>query len=329
MPDGLDALGKALTELKPTCSPPVHHRLSGPWELVLPPAAASLHVLVHGSCRVELDAPVWTRGLRRRTLVLAQSGVLGRIGSTRSSSEDRAGLISTELRLGGEDSLGLLASLPPVLVLDADRPAPMSFRSTLDALMDEVHAPTHGVEFVSARLCEALFVHALRMHMLDLAWDDRGWYRAIIDPLLRAPLRAAAVMSTRDLSVPALARAGERSPRRFGGRLRAITGVQAGAFVRSLRLRRARELLAGGASDLDAIAAEVGLSSGQVLCRTFRREFGLTPAAYWRQAHRRAFPRPRRGRSATAGDGDEGSSVHSRVPETAGAEELEAPATGR
>ena len=177
MPDGLDALGKALTELKPTCSPPVRHRLSGPWEVVLRPAAPSLHVLVHGSCRVELDAPVWTRGLRRRTLVLAQSGVVGRIGSAGSSSEDRAGLISTELRLGGEDSLGLLASLPPVLVLDADRPAPMSFRSTLDALMDEVHAPTHGVGFVSARLCEALFVHALRMHMLDLAWDDRGWYR--------------------------------------------------------------------------------------------------------------------------------------------------------
>ena len=100
-------------------------------------------------------------------------------------------------------------------------------------------------------------------------------------------------------------------------------------FVRNLRLRCARELLTGGASDLDAIAAEVRLSSGQVLCRSFRREFGLTPAAYWRKAHRRAFPRPRHGCSSTSGDADEGSSVHSRVPETASAEELEPPATGR
>src|SRR5262249_61153827 len=84
---------------------------------------------------------------------------------------------------------------------------------------------------------------------------------------------------------------GGRSRRRFGGRLRGIAGVRASDFVRSLRLRRARDLLAAGSSSLDVIAREVGLSSRQVLCRSFRREFGLTPAAYWRRLHQRPFPR--------------------------------------
>src|SRR5262249_44475420 len=153
------------------------------------------------------------------------------------------------------------------------------------------HAPTHGLGFVASRLCEALFVHALRVHMLELPWNDRGWFRALIDPLLQAPLQAAAEMPVRSISVAALAQAGERSRRRFGGRLRVIAGVRASAFVRSLRLRRARDLLAAGSSSLDVIAKEVGLSSRQVLCRSFRREFGLTPAAYWRGLHQRPFPR--------------------------------------
>jgi len=292
MTHGLDALTVALAELKPTCSAPVRRSLSGTWELALPRAVASLHVLVHGSCRLELDTPVWTWGLDRRTLLVARPGVVGRLKPGRPELEERAELVSTELRLGGEDRMGLLGLLPPVLRIDADRiPVPLGFPSTLDALVDEVHAPTHGLGFVASRLCEALFVHAVRVHMLELAWNDRGWFRALIDPLLQAPLQAAAEMPARSVSVAALARAGERSRRRFGGRLRAIAGVRAGAFVRSLRLRHARDLLAGGSSSLDVIAREVGLSSRQVLCRSFRREFGLTPAAYWRRLHQRPFPR--------------------------------------
>jgi AraC-like DNA-binding protein len=298
MADGLDALGVALAGLKLTCSTPALQSLSGPWELALPPVA-SLHVLVRGSCRVELDAPLWTWGLDRRTLLLARPGVSGRLRSVDPSSEGGAGLVSTELRVAGEDPLGLLRLLPPVLPIDADRiPAPLGFRSTLDALIEEVSAATQGLGFVATRLFEVLFVHALRMHMLEMSWNDRGWFRALIDPLLRRPLEAAAEMPTRALSVCALARAGERSRRRFGGRLRGITGVGAGAFVRSLRLRRARELLATGSSSLDAIAREVGLSSRQVLCRGFRREFGVTPATYWRRVHLRPFPRQPRAAGA-------------------------------
>jgi AraC-like DNA-binding protein len=295
MPNELDAIGVALAALRPTSTIPVRHSLSGDWEVPLHRTVPSLHLLVEGKCALQLDAPIWTWGVDRRTLVLVRPGVVGRLRS--ASSREGTVLISTELHLGGDDLLELFRLLPPALRIGGDQvPVPLAFRSTLEALVDELSAPTHGMGFVAARLCEALFVHALRVHMLEMAWNDRGWLRALIDPLLQGPLQAAARMSTRDLSAQKLARAGERSRRRFGGRLRTMTGVGAGAFVRSLRLRRARDLLAEGSSALDAIASEVGLSSRQSLCRTFRREFGLTPAAYWRQVHRRPFPRhPRAG----------------------------------
>ena len=79
------------------------------------------------------------------------------------------------------------------LPIQADRiPAPRSFRPTLDALEDELDAPSHAHRFVLAQLFLILFVDALRMHMLELAWNDRGWFRALVDPSLQAPLQAAA-----------------------------------------------------------------------------------------------------------------------------------------
>jgi AraC-like DNA-binding protein len=293
MPPDLDALGVALAALGPRSGIPVRHSLSGDWEVPLPRDVPSLHLMVEGKCALQLDAPLWTWGIDRRTLVLIRPGVVGRLRS--ASASEVAVLISTELDLGGEDRLGLFGLLPPALRIGGDQvPVPLAFRNTLEALVEEISAPTHGMGFVAARLCEALFVHALRVHMLEMAWNDRGWLRALIDPLLRGPLQAAARTSARDLSAQKLARAGERSRRRFGGRLRAMTGVGAGAFVRSLRLRRARDLLAEGTSSLDAIASEIGLSGRQSLCRSFRHQFGLTPAAYWRQVHQRPFPRQAR-----------------------------------
>ena len=289
MPVQQDALGAALTELRPSCSFPVRRRLSGAWQQPFPGDVLTLHLLVRGSGRVELDEPVWTWRFEERTLLVANRGLRGRITPT---STVPAKLLSTELHLGGEDRHSLLALLPPVMLIHADRiPAPRSFRSTLDALEDELEAPSHAHRFVLAQLFLVLFVASLRVHILELAWNDRGWFRALVDPSLQAPLHAAARTSAVSLSVAGLASQAHRSRQRFGGRFRAILGTTPGSFVRRTRLLRATELLEQGVSSLEVIAREVGLSGRQSLCRAFRRELGTTPAAYWRKVHRRRFPK--------------------------------------
>ena len=242
---------------------------------------------------MQLDEPVWTWRLEEWTLVVANRGLRGRITPV---SDTPVELLSTDLHVRGTDRHSLLASLPPITAIAADRiPAPRSFRPTLDAVEEELRAPSHAHGFILTQLFLVLFVEALRMHMLELAWNDQGWFRALVDPSLGAPLQAAARTKPASLSVASLASEAQRSRQRLSGRFRAIVGTTPGSFVRRTRLLRATELLEQGVSSLEVIAREVGLSSRQSLCSAFRRELGTTPAAYWRLVQGRPFPRRQRG----------------------------------
>ena len=58
--------------------------------------------------------------------------------------------------------------------------------------------------------------------------------------------------------------------------------------VMSLRLRRACDLLVHGDLTLSGIAERIGFSDGFILSQAFKREYGLAPSAYRKQARREA-----------------------------------------
>jgi len=60
-------------------------------------------------------------------------------------------------------------------------------------------------------------------------------------------------------------------------------GLAPHAYLVSLRLRRARELLARGISPAD-VAAQVGFADQSHLGRWFKRAYRITPAKYLRSA---------------------------------------------
>ena len=68
-------------------------------------------------------------------------------------------------------------------------------------------------------------------------------------------------------------------------------GESPAAFVRRLRVERARSLLSDSDLSLVDIAARTGLGDPSTLFRTFQREVGVSPAVY-----RRRF-----GRSSSSG----------------------------
>jgi AraC-like DNA-binding protein len=141
---------------------------------------------------------------------------------------------------------------------------------------------------IIARLCETLFVQALRCHIADLGWNDRGFFRMFADPLLRDHLIEATRPETR---VSTLAAALGRSRQRTRARFTQLGGTPPSILLRRARVRRAVALLGAGEADLARVAHESGFGSRQALCRAFRRELGVTPAAHWRATHRRPFPR--------------------------------------
>lgn len=83
-----------------------------------------------------------------------------------------------------------------------------------------------------------------------------------------------------DLSVDGLARRMSMSPRHFARLFAERLGQSPGAYVRKLRVERARRRIEEGATRLKQVARECGFADEQSLRRGFQAVVGITPADY-------------------------------------------------
>ena len=83
-----------------------------------------------------------------------------------------------------------------------------------------------------------------------------------------------------NLSVPALAERALMSERSFTRAFHREVGQSPAAYVETLRIERARDLLEDGAPSLEAVARASGFASAEVLRRAFHRHLGVSPAEY-------------------------------------------------
>lgn len=212
-------------------------------------------------------------------------------GALRGMSDARAPeVVSARVHVLAPLGHPMLASLPR-LIRASPSPAVRSFERALHSLREEQASRKLGRDFAVTRLLEVLFVHALRAHIEDVGWTDQGWFRMLADPVLREPLAEA----SRPKSTVGGLRGGRRQvPSADLCAVHPARGRASSAFLRQTRVRHAAQLLRAGESDLDRIATASGYASRQGLCRAFRREIGVTPAAHWRAVHGRPFPRPPR-----------------------------------
>jgi transcriptional regulator GlxA family with amidase domain len=73
------------------------------------------------------------------------------------------------------------------------------------------------------------------------------------------------------------------SARTFTRRFRAATGIDPIDYVQSLRIEEARQLLDAGSLRIEEIGHAVGYEDSSSFRRLFKRELGITPAAYRRK----------------------------------------------
>ncbi|GAA5175969.1 transcriptional regulator FtrA [Niveibacterium umoris] len=91
------------------------------------------------------------------------------------------------------------------------------------------------------------------------------------------------------LSVARLAERAAMSERSFLRRFHGATALTPMAWLSQLRIGRARAMLESGDATLDDIASACGYGSAESLRAAFRREVGLSPAAYRQRFRMRAL----------------------------------------
>lgn len=286
-----DPLSEALEELRLRCDPFATTDRQRPWTRDFPRDAVTIHVPLSGVCHIAIDSSLWTHWLDRGEILVVNRGIGGALVAR--DADDPPEIVSARVSFDAPHGHPLLEALPDLIQAGPGGGiVPASFEPLLEAFLTEVERPRPASKTVIAVLLEALFIQALRCHLVDLRWNDRGWFRVVGDPVLRSwpgPFANDGTGGVR--TVADLAASVHRSPHRASARFRELAGFTHFRLLQQTRARRAARLLREGETDLARVARLTGYRSRQSLCRAFKRELGVSPAAYWRSHHRRPFPR--------------------------------------
>lgn len=87
-------------------------------------------------------------------------------------------------------------------------------------------------------------------------------------------------LSDPDFGVEQIAAAANLSPRQLSRKLKALVGATPGSFLRSARLGRAAQMLAGRAASVKEVSFAVGYRSQTQFSGQFKDQFGVSPSAW-------------------------------------------------
>ena len=131
-----------------------------------------------------------------------------------------------------------------------------------------------------------LAVQCAKALLVDMPRTHQSGYAVL--PLSRphsdAPIRDAEMYMeqhfARDLPIERLAGRANMSPRTFIRRFKAATGHVPGAYLRTLRITIAKEMLEDGTRSIQTVSSAVGYEDVAFFRTLFKRFTGMTPAEY-------------------------------------------------
>ncbi len=82
------------------------------------------------------------------------------------------------------------------------------------------------------------------------------------------------------IDIPSIAHELSMSYSSLYRKIKALTGMSAGEFIRKLRIRKAEQLLLSGKYNVTEVAHQVGLNSASYFRECFKEEFGVSPSEY-------------------------------------------------
>ena len=194
--------------------------------------------------------------------------------------------------LGSENVLEnpLLSALPRIFKVDMRGAHTTWLESSLQFAAAEAAQTRSGSATVLGKLSELLFVEAIRRYIDTLPADQKGWLAGLRDRFVGRALGLLHTRPAENWTVEDLAKEVGLSRSALAQRFGEFVGAPPMQYLARWRLQLAAQQLRGGSKTLAVVAEGVGYESEAAFNRAFKREFGMSPAA-WRRA---------RGQSAAA-----------------------------
>jgi len=184
----------------------------------------------------------------------------------------------------------VLAALPRVMVVNMrDGPGAQWLTSSIRFSIAESAAQRAGAGTVLAKLSELMFVEAIRRHIESLPAKQTGWLAGLRDRFVGKSLALMHAKPAHAWTVEELAGTVGLSRSALAERFTGLVGQPPMQYLIRWRLQLAANLLRSGKRTVAAIAADVGYDSEAAFNRAFKRELGVTPAA-WRRAPTTTVP---------------------------------------
>ncbi|MES2161231.1 MAG: AraC family transcriptional regulator [Pseudomonadota bacterium] len=192
-------------------------------------------------------------------------------------------ILCGEFRFDEDGANGLLAALPPMLVVrSAERADAQGLNHLIAMLQAEAETPRAGSEAIVRQLASALFALLIRS-WLEQSMALPGLFAVLgerrllpaLDGMLSAPQRA--------WTLEQLAAACHMSRATFARLFRQAAGAAPAAVLAQLRMAQAARLLDAGRQAGD-VAEAVGYQSEAAFNRAFKRRYQVGPGAWRRRA---------------------------------------------
>ncbi|HRE19994.1 MAG TPA: AraC family transcriptional regulator [Rhabdaerophilum sp.] len=174
----------------------------------------------------------------------------------------------------------LFDRLPPFIHLRGygDEAGPW-LEATLKVIGAEAGGARLGGDLIALKLSEAIFAQAIRAHIEQTAEGSSG-VAGFADPQLARALTSFHRTPAGDWTVASLAREAGLSRTGFAERFTQRLGVTPMSYVTSWRMQIAREALATRGLSVAEAAEVSGYASESAFSRVFKKEIGLSPAAF-------------------------------------------------
>ncbi|MEU6587613.1 AraC family transcriptional regulator [Nocardia sp. NPDC046763] len=306
----MDVLSEALASMRTGAPNSVRTDGRAPWALQLPPTAgAGFHVVLHGTCwfyPTEKSSEAIPLGPGDVVFVRDGAGHIladhpdtapeiprpeqytqrPPVGALRLGGDGpAASLLCGNYHLDGQRPHPLLRQLPEVIHLPARHGRHPELTAAIQLLGAELDNPRIGSHGIVPALIDSLLLYILRAWIEDQPQSEAvGWAAALRDPAVAPALEAMHGDPAAPWTVQSLADHAGLSRAAFARKFNAMVGEPPLAYLTRWRLTTAARLLREDELAIEKVAARAGYSSEFAFGKAFKREYGLAPGQYRRQA---------------------------------------------